>query len=96
MLLTIAIYISLAAISVAFALVIYRIITGPTLADRIVALDTMALLGLGFIGTVTVLTGAYAYLDVAIGLALVGFLATVALARYVYFRDLVNIEGKND
>lgn len=87
--LEIAIYTALIVLVIAFATTIYRIVVGPTLADRIVALDMMALLGLGFIGTIAVLTEEYAYLDVAIGLALVAFLATVAFARYIYFRDFV-------
>lgn len=88
--LELAIYTALVVLVVAFAATIYRIVVGPTLADRIVALDMMALLGLGFIGTIAVLTGEYAYLDVAIGLALVAFLATVAFARYIYFRNFVH------
>ena len=87
--LEIAIYTALIVLVVAFATTIYRIVVGPTLADRVVALDMMALLGLGFIGAIAVLTEEYAYLDVAIGLALVAFLATVAFARYIYFRDFV-------
>ena len=44
----------------------------------------LALLGIAFIGVIAVATKEYAYLDVAIALALVGFLATVAFARYIY------------
>ena len=54
------------------------------MASRRVALDMLALLGIGFIGIVAVATEEYAYLDVAIALALVGFLATAAFARYIY------------
>lgn len=72
------------AIMISFALTVYRLLRGPTLADRVVALDMLALLGIGFIGVFSVATKEYAFLDVAIALALVGFLATVAFARYVY------------
>lgn len=72
------------AMIVSFALTVYRLLRGPTPADRVVALDMLALLGIGFIGLFSISTGEYAFLDVAIALALVGFLATVAFARYVY------------
>lgn len=70
------------------ALTIFRIFRGPTLADRAVALDMLALLGIAVIGVVAVKTEEYAYLDVAIALALVGFLATVAFARYISHNEL--------
>jgi len=78
--------IALGLIFVAIALTIFRLFRGPTLADRVVALDLLTLLGLGFIGVVAIVTGEFAYIDVAIALALVGFLATTAFARYIYRR----------
>jgi multisubunit Na+/H+ antiporter MnhF subunit len=66
--------------AVAFAFV--RLIRGPSLADRVVALDMMTVLIVAFCGLFAISSGERAFLDVAIVLALVGFLATVALARY--------------
>lgn len=60
-----------------------RLIRGPNLGDRILALDLITVLAAGFIATVAVLTGFSLYIDIAIALALVGFLSTVALARYL-------------
>ncbi len=76
--------IAIGAMLVAFLLTVLRLVRGPTFADRVVALDMLALLGIGFIGVIAVKTEDWAYLDVAIALALVGFLATVAFARYIY------------
>ena len=76
--------IALGAMFISLALTVFRLLRGPTLADRVVALDMLALLGIAFIGVIAVATKEYAYLDVAIALALVGFLATVAFARYIY------------
>lgn len=75
------------AILLALGLTLLRLLRGPSLADRVVALDMLTLLGIGLIGVSSVLGREYAYLDVAISLALVGFLATVAFARYVYRHD---------
>lgn len=60
-----------------------RLIKGPSLSDRIVALDMMTVLIVSFCGLYAIRSQDTAFVDVAIVLALVGFLATVALARYV-------------
>lgn len=79
-----SVYIALGAMLISFGFTVFRLLRGPTFADRVVALDMLALLGIAFIGVIAVATEEYAYLDVAIALALVGFLATVAFARYIY------------
>jgi multicomponent Na+:H+ antiporter subunit F len=61
-------------------------VRGPTLADRILGLDTLTVLAIGLIGTFALRTGLYLYADIAIALALVGFLSTVAFARYLLSR----------
>ena len=78
-----SIYISTGLLILAFLLTVLRLFIGPTLADRILSLDMLVTLGIGFIAIVTVSTGYSEYLDVAIALGLVGFLATVAFARFV-------------
>ncbi|MEH6755092.1 MAG: cation:proton antiporter [Alphaproteobacteria bacterium] len=83
------------AIMMSFALTVFRLLRGPTLADRVVSLDMMALLGIVFIGVFSLSTGVYAYLDVAIALALIGFLATVAFARYIYRGALAERRGSD-
>lgn len=59
-----------------------RLIKGPSLPDRVVALDMMTVLIVSFCGLFALWTGSGSFLDVALVLALVGFLATVALARF--------------
>ena len=65
---------------------IVRIIRGPTLADRILALDTITILAVGVIGLFAATTGLTLYADIAIAVALVGFLSTAAFARYLLSR----------
>ncbi|MEO0692319.1 MAG: cation:proton antiporter [Pseudomonadota bacterium] len=69
-------------VMVSIALAFYRIAAGPSLADRVVALDMMTISIVAFCGLYAILSGVEAFLDVAIVVALIGFLATVALARY--------------
>lgn len=71
----------LVMLGVAFAFV--RLIKGPSLSDRVVALDMMTVLIVSFCGLYAILADDDAFIDVAIVLALVGFLATAALARFV-------------
>jgi len=60
-----------------------RLAKGPTLADRAIALDLLGAIGIGFIGSYALTTGRMAYLDVAMVLALIAFLGSVAFATYL-------------
>lgn len=64
------------------ALSLVRLVRGPSLPDRVVALDMMTTSIIAFCGVAAIRYGDVAFLDVALALALVGFLATVALARF--------------
>ncbi len=80
--LEIAVQVSLFLIVVGMAVAMLRLAIGPSLADRVVALDMMTVTIISFCGVYAVFMDEPSFLDVAIVLALVGFLATVALARY--------------
>jgi multicomponent Na+:H+ antiporter subunit F len=67
-----------------FALI--RLIRGPSLPDRVIALDLLTTLTIGITASNAVATGITAYLDVAVILALVAFLGTVAFAYYLSWR----------
>jgi multicomponent Na+:H+ antiporter subunit F len=90
--------ISLVLLGLALLVSLVRIVLGPTLSDRILALDLLTVVAMGFVGAIAVRTGLWLYLDIAIALALLGFLATVALARYILLRGVrgeVMPEGDN-
>ncbi|MDG4649585.1 cation:proton antiporter [Roseibacterium sp. SDUM158017] len=82
-LLDVAIDVSFVLVMLGVAFAFVRLIKGPSLPDRIVALDMMTVLIVSFCGLYAMLSQDTAFVDVAIVLALVGFLATVALARFV-------------
>ena len=75
--------IALLLMCAAFFLTAFRVIRGPTLPDRVVALDMLVSIAIGFIAVLAIRTGFSLYIDIAIALGLVGFLATVAFARFV-------------
>ncbi|MEM1041305.1 MAG: monovalent cation/H+ antiporter complex subunit F [Bacteroidota bacterium] len=70
-------------VGLAFVLVFVRLVLGPRLPDRVVALDMIAYLAVGVIALWTLASGVTAYLDAALVLALIAFLATVAFARFI-------------
>lgn len=74
---------AMAMVGVAFFLTFARLVRGPTLPDRVVALDLMGVLAVGMIAAYAVATNQPPLLDPAAVVALVGFLGTVAFARYL-------------
>ncbi|MBN9310526.1 monovalent cation/H+ antiporter complex subunit F [Devosia sp.] len=91
--LQLAALVAIGLLLVAMFLALIRLVRGPNLGDRILALDLITVLGAGFIGAIAVLTGFWLYIDIAIALALVSFLSTVALARYLFARAGRKREG---
>ena len=75
--------ITLATLGVALLVAFIRLVKGPTLPDRIVAMDLIGVLVVGIIVVLAGSSGVRATLDAAIVIALVGFLSTVAYATYV-------------
>jgi len=82
----IATTVALVLLGIGMLAVIVRIIRGPTLADRVLGLDTITVLAIAVIGVFAIRTRQFLYIDIAIALALVGFLSTAAFARYLLSR----------
>jgi multicomponent Na+:H+ antiporter subunit F len=75
--------IAMLVIAVGMIIAFIRLVLGPTLPDRVVALDLITILGLGMLTVYAVASGESVYLDIGIVLALVTFLATVAFAYFI-------------
>ena len=73
---------ALALLGASVLLVLVRLGRGPDLANRVVALDLLSILGVGIASAAAVVSGDAVYLDVALILALIAFVSTVAFARY--------------
>jgi multicomponent Na+:H+ antiporter subunit F len=74
---------TLATLGVALIVAFIRLVKGPTLPDRIVAMDLLGVLVVGLIVVLAGRSGVRATLDAAIVIALIGFLGTIAYATYV-------------
>ena len=65
-----------------------RMLRGPTPADRIVAIDILGILILGFCAILSITTNRAWYIDIGIAWALQSFISTLALAKYLEGRNL--------
>jgi multicomponent Na+:H+ antiporter subunit F len=74
---------ALVVLAVALLIAVVRLVKGPTLPDRVVAMDLVGVLVVGLIVVLAASTGVHATLDAAIVIALVAFVATVAYGTYV-------------
>jgi len=74
--------VALLLLSASLLLTFIRLVRGPSLPDRVVALDQFAAIVVGMIAVYTIDMGRDEVLRAAIVLALIAFLSTVAFARY--------------
>ena len=74
---------ALVTLAIALLIAVVRLVKGPTLPDRVVAMDLAGVLVVGIIVVLAASTRVPATLDAAIVIALVGFVGTVAYATYV-------------
>ena len=76
------------ALSLALLLCGWRLWRGPTAADRILALDTMYVTTVALLVLLGVVRDSTLYFEAALVMALMGFVGTVALAKFVLRRDI--------
>jgi len=80
-------YLVVPILSIAVLLIMYRFIKGPSIVDRVIALDLIITTGIGFIAAYSILTNRPSFLDVSMILALIAFLGTVAFSYYIQKRN---------
>lgn len=66
-----------------------RLVLGPTPGDRILALDTMVINALGLVVMLGLYQGVQIYFEVALLIAMLGFVSTIALARFLLRGDII-------
>jgi multicomponent Na+:H+ antiporter subunit F len=74
---------ALVTLTIALLIAVIRLVKGPTLPDRIVAMDLIGVLVVGLIVVLAGSTGVHATLDAAVVIAMIGFVGTIAYATYV-------------
>ncbi|MBU2874960.1 K+/H+ antiporter subunit F [Marinobacter salexigens] len=79
----IALYLSIAMVTVAALLNVYRLIKGPDEPDRVLAIDTLYINAIALIILLGITLGTRMYLESALLIAVMGFVSTVAMAKYL-------------
>lgn len=87
--LSLALDLSLALVALSMALCFLRLALGPTLPDRILALDTLYINGIAFLVVFGVRSASSIYFEVALLIAMFGFVGTVAFAKYLLRGDII-------
>ncbi|ADI73815.1 multiple resistance and pH regulation protein F [Methanohalobium evestigatum Z-7303] len=62
---------------------VYRIIKGPTIPDRVVALDAMTLVIVATLGVYSFIQESVFFMDVALVLSIIAFVGTVTISKYL-------------
>ena len=80
---TIALYSSISMVTLATLLNVYRLIKGPDAPDRVLALDTLYINAIALIILLGITLGTRMYLEASLLIAVMGFVGTVAMAKYL-------------
>jgi len=81
--------IALILIAVAMGLSAYRLLKGPDAADRVLALDTLSINGIALLVALGIWFGTTINFEAALLIAVLGFITTVALSKYLIRGDIV-------
>ena len=84
-----ALIIAFICLAIAQVLCILRLFVGPTTGDRILAIDTMTVNAIGLIVLLGIAQGSRIYFEVTLIIAMLGFISTVAYARFILRGDII-------
>lgn len=83
------------ALVVAILLMLIRALSGPTLYDRVLAVNSLGTKTVLLLGVIGFLTGRPDFLDIAILYALINFVATIAILKFFRYRSFqISLSGK--
>jgi len=88
-LLDLALIITFVTLAAGQILSVVRLVMGPTPGDRVLALDTLVINALGLVVVIGILQGIEVYFEVSLLIAMLGFVSTVALARFILRGDII-------
>ncbi len=80
-------YVILPVLSLSVVFIFVRFVKGPSLSDRVIALDLLITTGIGIIALYSIVYNKPTFLDIAMILALIAFLGTVAFSYYMERRE---------
>ena len=86
---TYALYFTFGCFGLALLFNLWRIVTGPGQADRVLALDTMVINVIALLVVFGILQGSAVYFEASMLVAMVGFVSTVAYCRFLLRGDII-------
>ncbi|MEL6647985.1 MAG: K+/H+ antiporter subunit F [Pseudomonadota bacterium] len=89
MLMTYALYIAFAAVALTMVLSMIRLLRGPYLGDRVLSLDTISINAVSLIVLYGIAKETQMYFEASMLIAMLGFVSTVAFARFLLRRDVI-------
>lgn len=84
-----ALYFGFACFAIGLLLNLYRLAKGPSIADRVLALDTMVVNGIALLILYGISSETTIYFEAALLFAMVGFISTVAYCRFILRGDII-------
>lgn len=84
-----ALHFAFGCIALALAFNLYRLFRGPTIGDRIIAMDTMVINTIALIVLIGIRHASDIYFEAALLLAMVGFVSTIAYCKFVLRGDII-------
>lgn len=87
--LTTALTLAFALVAAAFAMSFYRLLAGPSAPDRILALDTLYINAIALLVLLGIALASPLYFEAALLIALMGFVSTVALCKFLLRGDII-------
>ncbi|GAA0828327.1 MAG: K+/H+ antiporter subunit F [Cupriavidus sp.] len=90
--LAVVIPIALTMLGLAFVLTLYRLLRGPGLPDRIIALDTLSINAIALLVLYGMVIDSTLFFEIALLIAVTGFIGTVALTKYLQRGDIIELK----
>ncbi|VWX38503.1 efflux transporter for Na+ and cholate [Exiguobacterium oxidotolerans] len=83
------IYIALGGVFISMIGLFYRVIKGPSIADRVIALDSIGISLISIVGLVSVLLRTSDYLEVILLIGILAFIGTVAFSKFIEKGEII-------
>ena len=87
---------SIIVFGIALLLTLFRLIKGPTTADRVVAFDAASAILMSIVGGLSVIYGTFSFLDSILLIAIISFVSTVSISRFIEVGHVFNANNKRN
>ncbi|MCT4776713.1 MULTISPECIES: Na(+)/H(+) antiporter subunit F1 [Exiguobacterium] len=94
--LNIIIYVALAILVLAMLGMLYRVIKGPTTADRVIALDSIGIGLISVVSLLSILLDTTMFFEVILLLGILAFIGTVAFSKFLEKGEIIQHDRNND